>query len=262
MSKGAARPLQLVDRSRYRTTSTRTAGYHVCPEEQKAIRDGLRRRFGTVCARKRSTSYGETSLDPLNRCPSESCGWSVRVQPGEPRTACIDGDARRAPRASGGLAPATLFPGRGKGGNEVPREKGSRGPERSPRLTTEEPTPQALDLPYTPRRRQNTPARSGTIAGCTLRLVWVARSWPTSCAQLLEGTATDRANGIYLTSVAVAPHIHTARNGVRLRCLACGSLIEATYSRLGSLRCDDCRLAQMPLDPAQVTAWRRSGAHV
>jgi hypothetical protein len=46
-----------------------------------------------------------------------------------------------------------------------------------------------------------------------------------------------------------------------LRCLACGKPIEQPLSLTGSLRCLECRETNATLDPHQVDAWRRRGAH-
>jgi hypothetical protein len=40
-------------------------------------------------------------------------------------------------------------------------------------------------------------------------------------------------------------------------CLACGATIESALSRLGSLRCHDCRDTTARLDPPRVHDWWR-----
>lgn len=45
-------------------------------------------------------------------------------------------------------------------------------------------------------------------------------------------------------------------------CLACGVKMESALSRLGSLRCHDCRDTSAPLDPRRVDQWRQDGAHI
>ena len=52
----------------------------------------------------------------------------------------------------------------------------------------------------------------------------------------------------------------TSTNGAWSTCLACGAEIEAALSRLGSLRCHDCRDMTARLDPGYVRASRRSSS--
>jgi hypothetical protein len=47
-----------------------------------------------------------------------------------------------------------------------------------------------------------------------------------------------------------------------VRCLACGVLLDEPFTRLGSLRCLECRSLDRCLDPELVGVWRANGGHL
>jgi hypothetical protein len=57
--------------------------------------------------------------------------------------------------------------------------------------------------------------------------------------------------------VTVASLSEPSREHVVIRCLACGKRLEASLSVVGSLRCLDCRDAQVPLNPELVALWQQ-----
>src|SRR6266516_5231387 len=106
------------------------------------------------------------------------------------------------------------------------------------------------------------PASPRSSPGCRERRALLLLKGDTSASRRPVRRYSDRgAEPFYIMAVAAAPSHQPGREKRGLRCLACGSEIEAIYSRLGSLRCDDCRLARAPLDPALVRAWRQEDSH-
>ena len=45
-------------------------------------------------------------------------------------------------------------------------------------------------------------------------------------------------------------------------CLACGTPLDEPFTRLGSLRCIECRSLDRCLDPELVGEWQANGAHL
>ena len=45
-----------------------------------------------------------------------------------------------------------------------------------------------------------------------------------------------------------------------MHCLACGKRLDNPLSLAGSLRCQDCRTVQAPLDPELVALWQKRGS--
>jgi hypothetical protein len=45
-------------------------------------------------------------------------------------------------------------------------------------------------------------------------------------------------------------------------CLACGIPLDEPFSRLGSLRCLECRASDRRLDPELVDEWQANGGHL
>ena len=45
-------------------------------------------------------------------------------------------------------------------------------------------------------------------------------------------------------------------------CLACGIALDEPFTRLGSLRCLECRSSDRCLDPELVGEWRADGGHL
>jgi hypothetical protein len=63
-------------------------------------------------------------------------------------------------------------------------------------------------------------------------------------------------------SIAAEQRRPSARNSALTNCLACGAKIASSLSRLGSLRCHDCRDTEARLDPLRVHEWRRRAGHL